>query len=309
MSARLRVASSIISVVIRARNEERYLRALLPRLRSQQLPSLMQLQIIVVDNDSDDATAEVAAAFGAEVVPISTSSFSWGRALNLGIEAARGELVALVSADVGPVGDEWLASICRPFVKEEVAGVYGRQVPRVSAPLDEWVRINQRFPESERYWTVSDLSEKGVEGLIASNACGAIRRSVWEHHRYDEKSHGAEEIPWVRNVLEDGYRICYVVDAIVEHSHRDSAMKQALRIWELEMEARRVRGECVQIADGVRTVGSFAKRRLRNLRFSGAGIKRRLEGLFFLPWDAGFLAAVSFMTLCGKDFRVLRKRW
>ena len=56
-----------ISVVIPAYNEENYLDRCLRSLREQRYPT-SQFEVIVVDNASTDATAEIARRFGARVV-------------------------------------------------------------------------------------------------------------------------------------------------------------------------------------------------------------------------------------------------
>ena len=76
----------MISVVLRARNEAAWIGRCLTAIRRQRLP---HIDVILVDNDSTDGTVEVAAAHGATLTNISREEFSYGRALNLGIEAAR----------------------------------------------------------------------------------------------------------------------------------------------------------------------------------------------------------------------------
>ena len=49
-------------------------------------------QLIVVDSGSRDGTVALARSHGAELVPIRKEDFSYGRALNRGLAAARHEL-------------------------------------------------------------------------------------------------------------------------------------------------------------------------------------------------------------------------
>lgn len=89
-----------VSIIIPARNEEQNLSLLLPSLRAQ---SLLPLEIIVVDDQSDDDTAAIAKAHDCRVVHSSDLPSGWyGKpwACQQGAEAAHGEHLFFLDADV-----------------------------------------------------------------------------------------------------------------------------------------------------------------------------------------------------------------
>ncbi|ADV66252.1 glycosyltransferase [Deinococcus maricopensis] len=92
----------MFSVVVPARNEAAHLPALLRALAAQTLPPA---EVIVVDNGSSDATARVARAGGAVVVPCATPGVA--RARQAGLDAARAPWIATTDADSLPRPD-WL---------------------------------------------------------------------------------------------------------------------------------------------------------------------------------------------------------
>ena len=83
-----------ISVIIPARNAERYLGESIASIRAQTHPVR---EIIVVDNDSDDGTAAMARQAGAVTVtePLQGASF----ARNRGVSVAEGSFLAFLDAD------------------------------------------------------------------------------------------------------------------------------------------------------------------------------------------------------------------
>lgn len=88
-----------VSVVVPARDEEGSLPGLLASVRDQ-LPAVVE--VVVVDDASRDATAEVARAGGARVLPAGTPPAGWtGKAwaCHVGAAAATGELVLFLDAD------------------------------------------------------------------------------------------------------------------------------------------------------------------------------------------------------------------
>ncbi len=84
----------MLSVVLPAKNEAEGLRRTLPALRAE----MPDAQIIVVDDGSTDATAEVALAHGAEVLS-APYSMGNGAAIKRGARAARGEILVFMDAD------------------------------------------------------------------------------------------------------------------------------------------------------------------------------------------------------------------
>ena len=102
--ARLEAAGVVcmhsVVVVIPARNEERSLPLLLADIRAQ---TSLPRQIIVVDDESDDRTAELAHGGGATVVPVPSRPAGWNPkvwALTVGADHAVAETLVFLDADV-----------------------------------------------------------------------------------------------------------------------------------------------------------------------------------------------------------------
>src|SRR5437588_498345 len=95
-----------ISLVIRTRNERDNLAHLLELIQEQTI----QPQIVVVDNESNDGTRQLAVEHGATVVDIETNQFTYPKASNLGVSRADGELIVMMSAHSFPRQSTWLAT-------------------------------------------------------------------------------------------------------------------------------------------------------------------------------------------------------
>ncbi len=88
-----------VSVIIPARNEEKNLESLLRSLSRQSSPPH---EILVVDDHSDDRTAEIAVAYGAGLLSLPELPAGWvgkGWACWMGAKSARGDLLVFLDAD------------------------------------------------------------------------------------------------------------------------------------------------------------------------------------------------------------------
>src|SRR5579885_2506952 len=84
-----------ISLVIPAHNEESHLAACLDAVAAQ---TVRPFEVIVVDNNSSDATAEVARSYSfVRVVREPRQGLAFAR--DAGFDAARGELIGRIDAD------------------------------------------------------------------------------------------------------------------------------------------------------------------------------------------------------------------
>lgn len=182
----------VVSVIIRNRNEATMLAKALPALAAQEG---VETEIILVDNDSTDQSVALARHFGAKVVHLPKSEFSYGRAINRGIEAATGEFVLLLSAHSLLLGKDCLLRSLDRFDEEKVAAVRLMLVSKTDE-LENWV-------EGGRLRWPVDFFSVVQNGPIAS-AC-VLRRSVWQQIRFDETLEAVEDKMWAYEALRAGY--------------------------------------------------------------------------------------------------------
>ena len=94
------MANPLISCIVPVFNGERFLAEALDSMLDQ---TYRPLEIIVVDDGSTDATAQIAAGYAPQVTCLRQNNRGAASAKNLGISASRGELIAFLDAD-----DLWL---------------------------------------------------------------------------------------------------------------------------------------------------------------------------------------------------------
>lgn len=217
------------SIVIRTLNEARYLDQVLEAVARQSYPAPCR-EVVLVDSGSTDASLAIAEKHGCRIVHIAREQFSFGRSLNVGCDAARGEYLVFISGHCVPTTNDWLWELVKPFRDEAVAVTYGRQLGGPESRFSEHCLFEKYFPAS--------AAEAHQAPFFCNNANSAFRRSAWAAHRFDETLTGLEDMHLARILWEKGGRVSYSPSAGVYHYHHEK-WRQIMRRYEREAIALR----------------------------------------------------------------------
>jgi rhamnosyltransferase len=206
-----------VSAVVPTLDGAATLPALLAALARQKGRGL--LEIVAIDSGSGDATRDILEGAGAVVLDLGGVRFGHGSARNRAAAAARGDVLLLLTQDVEPIGDEWLAAMLAALADARVAGVFGRQVPRGASPEEAFLaKVN--YAGRPRSITAEDVGRPfGPGGTLFSSAFGAVRRAIWEALPFPDIVM-SEDQAWALAALKAGHEIRYEPRAAVYHGHR-----------------------------------------------------------------------------------------
>jgi glycosyltransferase involved in cell wall biosynthesis len=201
-----------ISIIIRTLNEASHLRQLLQGIASQRCDGF-EVETVVVDSGSSDGTQEIAQEFGCVLSHIRREDFSFGRSLNMGCEAATGDVFVFVSGHCVPTDEHWLLLLCAPVVNGAVALSYGRQIGGPESRYSECRIFEKYYPRASRV---------PQNGIFCNNANSALSRAAWSTHRFDEDLTGLEDMEFAKRLCAAGGLVGYVAEACVFHYHQES---------------------------------------------------------------------------------------
>jgi len=209
----------LISVVIPVYNAAETLEPCLGALESQTL-ARGQYEVIVVDDGSADATAEIARGHES-VVLLSQPHKGAAAARNLGTSHARGTIVLFTDADCVPSPD-WIEAMAAAFSDDEVTGVGGaiRTQQRGLVPRFIQLEFDDRYDKMAKHPSIDFIC----------TATGGFRRDVFlESRGFREDLLGAEDTELSFRLASAGHKMVFVPQAIVYHSHPQSLLEYARR--------------------------------------------------------------------------------
>jgi glycosyltransferase involved in cell wall biosynthesis len=196
----------LVSIIIRGKNEEDWLGLCLRSIRAQ---TYINHEIIYIDNESSDASVDIANFYQVEKIK-TIKKFLPGRAINLGVEASSGKYIVILSAHCIPADKNWLSQLVMSIQPDKTAGVYGRQLPLASTSPDDARDLLITFGDEDRVQ---------IKDPFFHNANSIIKRSMWDKVKFDNYITNIEDRDWAKKILDLGFQIKFDSKASVYHYH------------------------------------------------------------------------------------------
>jgi glycosyltransferase involved in cell wall biosynthesis len=205
----------LVSVVMPVRNYERYIGAALESIEAQQYSPL---EVIVVDNRSSDRSAAIARQHLARVVDGGGREIA--RSRNLGVAAARGEVIAFLDAD-----DLWTEGSLQTRVKH----LWDR--PHLGVVLGRYREFID--PDRPRELPRGLVTDEPVAALVTA----VVRREVFETvGMFDETLSFGDDTDWMARVQDAGIGSARLNDLVLlRRLHATSTMAQHRQLARSEL--------------------------------------------------------------------------
>lgn len=201
-----------ISVIIPAYNCEKTIGKCLDSLSSQDYPSF---EIIVIDDGSTDNTARICRSY-THVKLIQTLNGGPSRARNIGVQKAKGEILAFTDGDC-ILHHQWLRELVKGFTTNTVAGVGGNQI----SPVDEtnFGKYVQETFVILGFATSYMRSHTTMSEIRHNPSCNSsYRRDCFEEvGGFDESLWPGEDVDLDHRLHQLGYTLIRNPQAIVSH--------------------------------------------------------------------------------------------
>lgn len=227
--------------------------------------SSLETSILIVDSSSNNGTVETAKEMGVEVIVIPQSDFNHGATREMARKHLATDIVVMMTQDAIPESPEFLTRLIKPFHEDDKVKVsYARQLPHHGADIFEAFPREFNYAEKSQVRSIQDLSRYGVYTFFCSNSCAAYRNSALDEIGGFQSVLTNEDYFAVAEMLQRDYKIAYVADAEVRHSHRYTLWQEFQRYFDTGYvrAERPIIQELVGSAEGrgVGFVGALLKR-------------------------------------------------
>ena len=235
-----------VSIVVVSYNSSRHLERLLPSLYDARRD--VSFETIVVDNASDDGTPGfLADSFPQVRVIENAANLGYSRAVNQGIEAARGRYVLILNPDI-EVRDGSIELLCREMDENADVGIAGSKLLNEDGTVQHscrrfytlWTvllrrtflgKLFRRTGEISRFLMLDfdHASSHDVDWIIG--ACMMVRReALADIGLMDERFFlYFEDVDWCYRAWRTGWKVRYIAESVMTHRYaRESASTSKL---------------------------------------------------------------------------------
>jgi GT2 family glycosyltransferase len=200
-----------ISVIVCTYNGARTIRDCLEALLKIEYP---KFEVIVVNDGSNDETAAITKEYGFRLITVKNGGLSNAR--NIGLEAAKGEIVAYIDDDAYP-DKHWLKYLANTFLRTTHVGIGGPNI----APYDDGLIADcvANSPGGPNHVLLSDQVAEHIPGCNM-----AFRKeSLREIGGFDTQFRVAgDDVDVCWRLQEKGWTLGFSPSAVVWHHRRNS---------------------------------------------------------------------------------------
>lgn len=165
---------------------------------------------------------------------LSKREFDHGRTRNCGVQYSDAECFIMMTQDAIPADEYLIERLVGQLQKENVAVAYARQLAdENSGEIEKYTR-NFNYPEQSVVKTQADLGRLGLKTFFCSNVCAAYNRKIFDElGGFVKHTIFNEDMIYAAKVVEAGYSIAYIAEAMVYHSHNYTIREQFHRNFDL----------------------------------------------------------------------------
>ena len=213
-----------LSVLVRIKNEGKYLKAFWDRLSSQTI--FHEVEVVFLDSGSTDGSLEFIKQLPISIYQIAPEDFHFGSSCNLLMSLSHAPVVAFLSGHVLLEQVDALEKLHTALIQHKYGAAFLRQVPNTlwGATIYEKAFLARRFPKGD----AEVVKVHGPSGF--SNAASGLTRAAWQRLPFP-KINASEDRVWASQHISLNGTLLYLPSVSVMHSHNESSDEIFKRVF------------------------------------------------------------------------------
>ncbi len=204
-------------------------------LRSLALQVMPADNIIIVNTEEEYWDKSIEWEYpNARIIHIKQEQFNHGTVRHAAACESKADILVFMTQDAVPKDQYLIKNLVTPIIEKRAEISYARQIPKEDAGLIEQFTRNFNYPETSCIKTRKDIPKMGIKTFFCSNVCAAYDRKIYDKlGGFPRPVVLNEDMILAGNAVEEGYRIAYVAEACVYHSHEYSGRQQFRRNFDI----------------------------------------------------------------------------
>ena len=240
-----------------------------------------------------------------KLIHIEEKDFDHGKARNDAMKLVSTDYALFLTDDAIPYNNELCDNLLNAFDKYDsdtkVAVTYARQIAKVSAKLKEKYTREFNYPSFDIIKDKANESKLGIKNYFCSNVCAMYNRNIFNNLLgFEENIILNEDTFYVYKAINSGYKVVYVSNALVCHSHNYTYKDQFSRNFDIgvsQAEKNEIFKNIPSYNEGMRLIKYVCVKLLKGLHFIMI-FDFLIECYFRLK---GFKTGLNFKSLSNED--------
>ena len=192
-------------------------------------------RVLILDSSSSDGTPDLVRAAGFRICAVARSDFNHGGTRQLAAELlSEADILVFLTQDAILAGPDAIHTLLKAFEDIDVGAAFGRQLPRAGAtPIEAHARLFN-YPAQSDVRTLDSRERLGFKTIFLSNSFAAYRReALMRVGGFPRNVLFGEDTITAAKLLQAGWKIAYVAEAQVYHSHAYSWRQDFKRYFDI----------------------------------------------------------------------------
>lgn len=212
-----------------------------------------------------------------KLIHIRKEEFDHGRTRNFAASHSNADYILFLTDDAIPLNNDLSKNLIDAFDKystldSNVAVSYAKQVARNDATLKERLIREYNYPDYDIIKEKCKENTYGIKNYFCSNVCAMYDKKIFDNFNgFEENIILNEDTFYVYNAIKSGYRIVYVSNALVSHSHNYTHSRQMNRNFDIGVsheEKKQIFDLIPSENEGKKMALTVAKRLIMGLHFA-----------------------------------------